>query len=128
MPYDHPNYITRREISMGETAAGSGTVHTKYANFQRLRLKSVQGVITVAGTSTSPGHALTLRTITGTTTTSVGLLALGTGVAGAVVSSGALNLAVEPGTHLTLTNGTDGTGRCIPVFETEIFADAVQTV
>lgn len=125
MPYDHPNYLHRREVSMGETTAGNATVHSKFAVFQRMRLKSVQASITVAGTTA--GATLTARTVVGTVTTSVGLMTLTTSAAGVMASSGALNVALEPGTHLTLTNGTDATARCIPVLELEVFPDAVQT-
>jgi hypothetical protein len=127
MPYDHPNYIVRAEQSLGESTAGSGTVQTKFSRFQKFRLKSVAVTVTIAGSSASPGAAMTVSRISGTNTTSVGLVPLGTATAGAVVSSGPINALFASGDIMTLTNGTDGSSKGVIAVEFETLSDAVQT-
>ena len=130
MPYDHPNYLVRAEHCAGESTAGSGTIGAKFMRFQKFRLKTVQVRITAAGTSTSPGAAMTVNVLSGgtaTTTTSVGLVALGTNAVGALVSSGAINATVASGDQVAVTNGTDATAKGVVTYEYETLSDAVQT-
>ena len=129
MPYDHPNYLVRQEQSLPETTAGNGTVGAKFMRFQKFRLKSVSVRVTAAGTSTSPGSAFTVSVLsagTATTTTSVGLLAMGTVAVGGLVTA-TINALVASGDQVQLTNGTDATCKGLPVYEYEILSDAVQT-
>lgn len=129
MPYDHPNYLVRQEQSYAETTAGNGTINAKFMKFQKFRLKSVAVRVTAAGTSTSPGSAMTVAVISGgtaTTTTSVGLVALGTNAVGALVTA-TINALVASGDEVRLTNGTDATAKGIPTYEYEVLSDAVQT-
>jgi len=129
MAYDQPTYIVRQEHCAGETTAGSGTANAKFMQFQKYKLKAVHFYVTAAGTSASPGHSLTVRKISGgtaTTTTSIGLVAVGTAALGALVT-GTVNADIAAGDQIVLINGTDLTGKGIATYEYQTLPDAVQT-
>lgn len=119
--YDDPNFRVRRE-AFQRTAAGNGGVMT-FRSYQAIRMKAIHGFVLVAGTSNSPGHALTVKQ----GTTSIGLLALGTNTAG-VSTSLPLNVTGTAGEQFSVTNGTDATGTAEVIWEYEVLPDAVVTV
>lgn len=102
--YDHPSYITRQQINLGNTTAGNGTVGIRFSPLSNLRVRNVSATVMTAGTSA--GHILTIKN----GTTSVGSITLSTNTAGFVGTSGDLNTTVTAGTVLSVTNGTDATG------------------
>lgn len=119
MAYDSPNSSVRREW-YGATAAGSGTVGVKFRTFQAAKLMAVHAIVLVAGTSTSPGHALTIKH----GTTSIGLLAMGTATAGSVVSNVAVDETLAAFDQVSVTNGTDVTGTAEVIYEYQVSPDA----
>lgn len=118
--YAHANNTIRREQPI-LTVAGNGTVGARFAHFQKVRLKAAHAIVVTAGTSTSPGSALTLKN----GTTSIGLLATGTVVAGGTVSALALNSDLSSLVVASATNGTDATGVALVVWEYEVLPDSV---
>lgn len=120
--YDHPNVVVRREDNF-LTVAGNGAVGARFATFQKKRLKAVHAMVVAAGTSNSPGNALTIKH----GTTSIGLLALGTRTAGEVVSVTGLDRSIGSMELLSCTNGTDATGVALVSYEYHIERDAAQS-
>lgn len=123
MAYDNPNALVRRDANF-LSVAGNGTVGGRFWTFQKRRLKAVHALVVTAGTSTSPGHALTIKN----GTTSIGLLALGTQTAGSIVSATGLDASVPASTLLSVTNGTDATGVANVTYEYHYEYDAVRSL
>lgn len=122
MAYDKPNATIRREDCF-LTVAGAAAVGARFATYQKKRLKAVHATVVTAGTSNSPGHALTIKN----GTTSIGLLALGTQTAGSIVSATGLDNAVASMALLSVTNGTDATGVALVTYEYHMEHDASQS-
>jgi len=80
MRYDHPAY-TARTVGSVNFAAGASAAKGKYVAFTNMILKSATVTVTVAGTTTGAATTLTFNHISGTTTTSVGVAAMGTAAA-----------------------------------------------
>ena len=132
--YDHPNVIVTREDRLGLSVVGTTSVTTFRLGFQKARLKAVHFFPVIAGTDTD--FTQTIRTISGVTTTSVGIATTGTLVAGLAASAVAIALGaantppgvdVEANSQLTLTNAVDGDGQNDIMVEFEVLPDAVQT-
>lgn len=51
--YDHPSYVARQALALGPLAAGSGGVTSKYVVHAAMQVYGINGVVTVAGTSTA---------------------------------------------------------------------------
>jgi hypothetical protein len=119
MAYDNPNATIRREDSFLSVAGAAG-VSCRFVTYQAKRLKAVHAMVVTAGSSNSPGHALTIKN----GTTSIGLLALGTQTAGALVSVTGLNASVASLGLLSMTNGTDATGVALVTYEYHMDHDA----
>jgi hypothetical protein len=123
--YTEPNALVRREQFGGETTAGATTESCKFRSFQKMKLKNVHAVVTVAGTATT--HKLDVFR----GTTSVASISLGTSAIGATAkadSSGpGLDLAYAALEQLSVKTGADATGRAQVVYEFEVDHDAVRT-
>lgn len=119
--YSDPNSTVRREANIGEVGGGATTSYGKFRHFQRIKLKRVHAVVTVAGTVA--GHKLDVYH----GTTSIGTIALGTAAAEVRVSSGILNELVESLEEVSVKTGADATGKAHVVYEHEVQFDAVQT-
>ena len=123
MGYSDPNFTVRREHFAGEAGGAATTTYGKFRAFQKLKLKKVHAVATVAGTATT--HKLDVFH----GTTSVGTIALSTGAAETTkASSAVLNLVVAPLEEISVKSGADATGKAAVVYEYEIVHDAVQTL
>lgn len=121
MSYNSPNATVRREWS-DETTAGSGAVSAKFRSFQKVKLIAAHAYVNTAGTSAASGHTPILKH----GTTSIGQFALATDVANTKVSV-TLNRDIPSGELLSITNGTDATGKAQIVYEYEVYHDAVHT-
>ena len=121
--YDNANSSLRREYAI-ETAAGNAAVSAKFAQFQQFRLVAVHTHITVAGTSAGAGNSLVLRH----GTTVLGTFTLGTNTVRSTQSLDTADRVVESLQDLTVTNGTDATGRAIVVYEYQTLPTASLSV
>lgn len=125
MGYADPNFQVRREEFAGESTAGATTESCKFRQFQKMRLKNVHAVVTVAGTVV--GHKLDVFR----GTTSVASIALGTSAIGASASADSsgpgLNLDVASLEQLSVKTGADVTGRAHVIYEFEAATDSVKT-
>lgn len=125
MGYADPNSQVRRENFAGEAGGAATTEYSKFRSFQRMKLKNVHAVVTVAGTAA--GHKLDVFH----GTTSVASISLGTSAAGATAKAdGAgpgLDIIVESLAQLSVKTGADATGKAHVVYEYEVLHDAVQT-
>lgn len=115
-PYDHPSYLTRQALCLGLTTAGNGGTSLRKSFPNDMRIRNISATVQTAGTSASPGHALTVRN----GTTSIGLLALGTATQNGTVTSGDLNFTLPKGSVLNFLNGTDATGVADVVVEAHL--------
>jgi hypothetical protein len=119
--YDHPNCIVRREQSF-TTVAGAATVGARMIMYQKGRLKAVHAYVVAAGTSASPGAALTIKI----GTASVGLIALGSSTVGSTFDL-TVNSDFTSDQLISATNGTDATASAVLSYEYEVQMDALQT-
>lgn len=119
--YSDANQVVRREANIGEVGGAATTAYGKFRHFQRLKLKRVHAVVTVAGTNAA--HKVDVYH----GTTSIGTIALGTAVAETRVSSAILNEIVESLEEVSVKTGADATGKAHIVYEHEVLWDAVQT-
>lgn len=106
-PYDHPSYLTRQMLNIGRTVAGSaGTSPLIWFAFPNaVRARTLTAVVGTAGTATTA--TLTLQNVSGTTTTSIGVLTLSTATVNQVVTSSDLNTTLAAGSLNYLLNGAD---------------------
>lgn len=122
MAYDSPQYTVRHESFAGEAGGGATTEYTKFRRFQKMRMKAVHALVTVAGTSTAHG----LDIYHGTT--SVGTLALGTSAAGVIVSNTDVDFDVASGVQVSVKSLADVVGKAHVIFEFANHADSVVSV
>ena len=130
--YDHPNVIVTREDSR-LSVVGTTSI-TRFNIFQKCRIKAVHFYPNILGTSDT--FTQTIRTISGTTTTSVGISTMGTAAVGVIANADSIALGASntpPGvevnadSQITITNAVDGTGQTDVRLEYEVLPDAVQT-
>ena len=130
--YDHPNVLVTREEQ--KLSVIGTTAVTRFNFYQKCRVKQVRFYPHTVGTSDT--FTQTVRTIVGTTTTSVGITTMGTAAPG--VAANALSVALgasnsPPGVtlgaddSLSITNAVDGTGAVNLLVEFEVLPDAVRT-
>ena len=83
--YDHPTYITRMGMAMGENAtAGGAAQFAKFVAYTNMLAFQAVFTVTTAGTITS--NVLVVQKISGTNTTVLGTATVGTNVAGSVTA------------------------------------------
>lgn len=138
-PIDHPSYLTRQQHSMGQSTAGANGTSCIRGFPSNVRIRNVSAAVVVAGTSATTGHEAIiycLGTCTtfnskgvgtqGTSTTSLGVIALNTQAVGYVGTSGDLNAEINQGSIIFAKNGTDATG--VFSLTAELYLDPVQGV
>ncbi len=138
---DHPSYTTRQTfIITNLSTAGASAVQgaTSGITFPfDVRLRNAVAIVQTAGTSSGTGAACILyttgtsvafpnqtlvygtltvsgtvtTTTTNTASTNVGVIALGSAVAGSYAVSGDMNIRIPAGQTLLVKNGTDATSR-----------------
>ena len=115
MAYDHPSYLARQNIAMGE-GGGSATVFARFVASSAMHAFSVTYTVTTAGTQTASGGAqLNFIKISGTSTSTATFENIGT--TGTFVSTNILlsgsagGLALAQGDILYTVQGTEATMR-----------------
>ncbi|HIJ84226.1 MAG: hypothetical protein HW380_207 [Magnetococcales bacterium] len=121
MSYSDPDFQVRREHCAGEAGGAATTEYSRFASFQKARLKKVHAVVTTAGTTTDHG----LDVYSGTS--SIGSITLGTGAAGVSASSATLNATMTAMGRFSVKSLADTVGKAIVVYEYEVTPDAVQS-
>ena len=118
MAYDSVNALVRNEWFAGEAGGGATTEYLKFRRFQKMRVKAVHAVITVAGTNA--GHGLDIYS----GTTSVATIALGTAAAG---GTGIANTDFDVAALGVISVKTlvDATGKAHVIYEFENVHDGV---
>jgi len=123
MAYDNPTYISRDSASFS-SVAGASAVGCKFANFTNSIAYSATAIVQVAGTSAGAGAAAIIQLVSGTATTALGTLALGSSAANTVVTTTLTNVpggvAMLPGDVLRAVNGTDATSTYVMVYEYQV--------
>lgn len=125
--YDHPAFLARHQFNV-TGAAGASAVLGRFEARARMRIRSASARVTIAGTSASPGGAVRLSKISGTTTTSIGDIATGTIAANGTAVMADLGLTVgilAADDQLIVNNGTDATMSAAAAIEWEFLPDAV---
>jgi hypothetical protein len=125
--YDHPSYIVRQQIQLGNTTAGANGTSGGFSFLSDMRLRKASLTVRTAGTSATTGNGViflcvgtaisgfgsgagfTLTTSTGTTTIQA-ITALGSSAAGVVATTPDMNTTIKAGSVLYMKNGTDATG------------------
>ena len=107
--YDHPSYITRQMDNLGATTAGANgtSLITVYPMDERIR--RISAVVLTAGATA--GTYLYPMILTGTTTTTLGTMTMGTSTANTVVQLADVNTLLPTSSLLFVKNGTDATGK-----------------
>lgn len=114
MPYDSPNYTIRNEQFAGEAGGAATTEYAKFRRFQKMRLRAVHAVVTVAGTATAHGFDIFHGT------TSVGALpVLGTSAAGVKVKNDAIDFDVASLDQVSVKSLADIVGKAHIIYEFE---------
>jgi len=125
--YDHPAFLARHLFNTTGAAGASG-VQGRFEARARMRIRSASARIITAGTSASPGGAVRLNKVSGTTTTSIGDIATGTIAANGSAVMADLGLSVgilAADDMLLVVNGTDATMVAAACIEWEFLPDAV---
>lgn len=104
--YDHPSYITRQLVPLGNTTAGANGTSCRTSFPIAMRIRNASVTVVTAGTSATTGNKVDIYN----GTSSIGSVTLGTNTAGYVGTSGDLNSTLAVGTVLACKNGTDATG------------------
>lgn len=122
MSYDSPNAEVRRETTQRGVASAASAGFAKFFFFQRTKIKKVHWGVETAGTNAAAGATVLIGT------DSVGSITFGTGAAGSMVSSGAINQIVPAGGFVQLTGLADSATAvgCV-VIEHEVEPDAVKS-
>lgn len=126
MAYDHPVY-TGREIFAIKTTAGANTINDVFVAFTTMRALAAQVTVRVAGTSASSGHAAIFSKVSGTTTTAITTVALGTSTLGLTTRVELSTTSLAAGDFLICRNGTDATGVSLVSVETQVIPGASVT-
>ena len=102
--YDNASYLTRQQIKLGKTVAGSnGTSCYNGFPVSNMRLRTLAATVVVPGTAT----AAALTILAGTS--SIGSIVLGTAATGTVRATTDLNYTLVQGTALSFQNAGDAT-------------------
>lgn len=125
--YDHPAFLARHQFNT-TGIVGSIVVQGRFQARARMRIRSASARILTAGTSASPGGAIRLSKVSGTTTTSIGDIPTGTVAANGSAVMADLGLSVGilgADDMLYVANGTDATMVAAAAIEWEFLPDAV---
>lgn len=110
--YDHPSYITRQMLNLGNTTAGAGGTSARRQFPWPIRVRSIVAGVVTAGTVVGTGvgaagacvSLLNNGTAIGTST-----VVLSTNAAGVFGTAGDMNFTLAAGNTLSVVNGTDAT-------------------
>jgi len=96
MAYDQPSYTVRHSSSVLLVATAASTSVRKWLAFTALKVKSINMLITIAGTATGAGYDI----LNGTT--SVGNITLGTGTALSAMATLTQDILLTSGSWLDI--------------------------
>jgi len=120
--YDHPSYLTRQNVDMDVSVAGSVAVSANVAFPYNVRLRKAVDCVRVAGPAAGTlrrllyigtsvqGFTGTTALTTTTTTATLGSLTVGTSAANTVGTYADMDALLYVGGVLAIQNGTDTTG------------------
>lgn len=123
--YDHPAYRVR-VAGGGTTTAGNATVSNRFAAFTAMIAKSAQVTVVTAGTGTG-NNTLQISKVTGTTTSSLASVTLGTSAIGVTTNLTLGGTALAQGDLLCCLNGADTVGVSAVTYETVVTPGASVT-
>lgn len=124
LPYDHPNFVVRREQSF-LLVAGTG-VKAAIAPRQKFRLKGLNYRVQTAGTAA--GFVLQINNgTTSVAASTVGTLAAGAGTGSIAGISLGTNAICDAGNMIAAQIVGDATGVLVVNFEYEVLPDAQGT-
>jgi len=130
MFYDNASYLTRQS-SVHLTTAGSGAISSRHTAFTAQQAYSVVVSVLVAGTSAANNLAI-VQKVSGTATTALATVTMGTATANTVFYSTLTNVAggvsLIQGDKLQVTNGTDIVGTVTLAYEYSVTPLANVTV
>ena len=129
--YDHPTYTARQSASFTSTAGASG-VGCRFTAFTGMLAWSATATVTTAGTSVGAGAAAIIQKVSGTTTSTLGTITLGSSTANTVVnlalSTVTGGVTMLQGDRLIAVNGTDATSAFSLAFEVSVSPEATLTL
>jgi hypothetical protein len=129
--YDHPTYTARQSASFTSTA-GAGGVGCRFTAFTGMLAWSATATVTTAGTSVGAGAAAIIQKVSGTTTSTLGTITLGSSTANTVVnlalSTVTGGVTMLQGDRLIAVNGTDATSAFSLAFEVSVIPEATVTL
>jgi hypothetical protein len=119
-PIDHPSYLTRQQINLGQPTSGASKTTQHFTPpASNLRVRACSAMVNTAGTAAATVALFAIGTgttftatssATFTTTSTIGTATLSTSAAGTVVSiSTDANLTINSGGKLVSVTGTDAT-------------------
>lgn len=103
--YDHPSYITRQQTYVGITVAGNGGTSLPMTFPCSMRLRGIGYAVKTAGATAGAG--LNALLLTGTVTTTLLAMTVGTAAANTMFTSTDPNASVPAGSLMYFQNGTD---------------------
>jgi hypothetical protein len=118
--YDHPSYITRVMDVLGPTTAGANGTSFLLGYPTGMRIRRVSAAVKTAGTSATTGNVIMPMILTGTVTTTLGTMTIGTSTANTIVQLADVNATLPVGSLLFFKNGTDASGVSNLVMETHL--------
>ena len=101
MAYDHPQYTVHGAAPLNLPAAAASVSISKFAAFTSTKIKSIQGIVNIAGTATGAGYDI----LNGTS--SVGEFLAGTGAAGSVLTAISSDISLSSGGYLDVKTKAD---------------------
>ena len=119
--YDHPSYITRQMDNLGATTAAANGTSLMGAYPMDVRLRRITALVKTAGATA--GAYIYPMILTGTVTTTLGTLTMGTSTANTVVQLADVNTLLPTGSLLFMKNGTDTAN--VDIMTIELHGDPV---
>lgn len=117
--YNHPSYLTRQRLSLGNFTAGSGAIGQPHGLPWAIRAHVPGLAVQTAGTTAVNAMQLIVvgtytLTTGGTSTTTTGTntlqsITIGTGAANSVTTGSDANVTINAGSVVYLKNNTDAT-------------------
>lgn len=96
MAYDHPAYTVRGAVPIQSPAIAASTSSAKFVAFTSMKIKSIQGIVNIAGTATAAGYDI----LNGTS--SVGEFLAGTSAALSAMTAIASDISLTSGGYLDI--------------------------
>jgi hypothetical protein len=122
MRYDHPTYTVRQVAPIKLPATAASTTVSKFVAFTDIKVKSINAMVQIAGTTGSAGYDI----LNGTT--SVGAITVGTTAAATMLSAVTTDITLASGGYIDFkTKAASATGAAEAYVEFEIIPGAAVT-